>query len=151
MAELKSARRLSYKATYNQISPAATTRSDGKRPTKSLTRAIEKTAFVQSLRITPQELTVLKDQLSGRANVSADISPSTSSALSAIEILINDRTATSTLNNAAMFTQVDPPTLVAIANCLIAHRQTVSDRVNKSIADIVSAYRGAFVNGQRTK
>jgi hypothetical protein len=41
MADLKNSQRITYKATYNQISPTATIRSDGNSPTKSLSRAVE--------------------------------------------------------------------------------------------------------------
>jgi hypothetical protein len=75
MADLENSKRISYKAIYNQISPTATTGTSKNSPTKSLSRAIEKTAFVQSLRITPQELAGIKDQLSGRDKVPAKFSP----------------------------------------------------------------------------
>jgi hypothetical protein len=74
MADLKNSTRVSYKATYNQISPTTTTPPAGGGPTRSLSRAVEKAAFVQSLRITPQELAALKEQLSGRAAVAAEAS-----------------------------------------------------------------------------
>jgi hypothetical protein len=140
MANLKNSTRISYKATYNQISPTATTSAAGNGPTKLLRRAVEKTAFVQSLRIIPQELVSIKDQLSDGANVPAD----TQTALNAIEQLINDKTATSTLNNATLFGAIDSSTLVSIAKALIAYRQTIADTINKSIADILSAYRNSL-------
>ena len=143
MAELKNSQRISYKATYNQISPTATMRADGngknKNPVQSLKRALEKTAFLQALRIIPEELGAIKGSLKGTA-----IAASASPALSAIEKLIADKTATSALNNAALFAEISPATLVAVANSLIAHRQTVSDGANKSIAGIVSAYRNSL-------
>src|SRR4051794_23880876 len=99
MAELKSAQRISYKATYNQISPSATASSEGNSPTKSLTRAVEKTAFVQALRIIPQELAAITRELSSNPKTPPDALASQSSALSAIAKLIADNTAMSTLNN----------------------------------------------------
>ena len=153
MAELKNSQRISYKATYNQISPAATSRSDGngksptkslKSPTRSLMRAVEKTALIQALRIIPEELAVIKSSLSKRKNQSAVKAASLPAALSAIEKLIADKTGTSTLNNAALFAKIDPATLVAVANNVISYRQTVSDGVNKSVADIVSTYRNSL-------
>src|SRR2546425_3319891 len=137
MADLKNSQRISYKATYTQISPTATTRSNGSTPTKSLLRAVEKTAFVQSLRMIPQELAVLRKQLSGRGDVGAYLP----AALSAIEQLVNDNTGTSTLNNATLFAKIDASTLVAVATELIAHRQVIADGIDKNVAEILSAYR----------
>ena len=98
MADLRNSQRISYKATYNQISPTPVASRDGNPPPKSLLRAIEKTAFVQSLKIVPHELPILRDRMSrGAASaVTARLPP----ALAAIEKLISDTTATSTLNNA---------------------------------------------------
>ena len=144
MAELKNSQRISYKATYNQISPATTTRSDGETPTQSLFRAIEKTAFIQSLQIIPQEVASIKDRVLREAEVSPETSSSLVAALGAIEQLANDNTAMSTLNNAALFAKVDPSSLILIAKTLITHRQTIVDSVNKSIANIVSAYRNSL-------
>ncbi len=141
MADLKNSQRISYKATYNQISPPAVTRADGNNPTKSLRRAIEKTAFLQSLRIIPQELAGIRDRLTSRENLPIEIVESMPTVLEAIDQLINDKTATSTLSNATLFAEIDPSTLVAIANALIAHRQTTADAIIKSVADILSAYR----------
>jgi hypothetical protein len=146
MADLKNSQRISYKATYNQISAKAATASAGGRdrtPTVP-SRALEKTAFVQSLRIIPQELAAIKDQLPARAHVPANITAQIPAALAATKQLISDKTATSTLNNAALFGKIDPPTLVLIANKLIAHRQIVADAINRSVADILAAYRNSL-------
>ena len=62
MAELRNAQRISYKATYNQISPTATVHeppSSSRRPVPR--RAFDKAAFVQSLRIVAEELPVLEE------------------------------------------------------------------------------------------
>ena len=102
MAELKNSRRINYKATYNQISPAAALRADGAgtKPTKSLMRAIEKTAFVQALRIIPEELSALKGILSGTVGRPAAPASNLPVALEAIQKLIADKTSLSTLNGA---------------------------------------------------
>ena len=137
MAELRNAQRVSYKATYNQISPTATVHeppSSSRRPVPR--RAFDKAAFVQSLRIVAQELPVLKKATSRNASRAV--------AYAAVEQLVNDRTASSTLNNAAAFAHVDPSALMEIALQLAAYRKTVGDEVKKSVAGILSAYRGSF-------
>ncbi len=146
MAELKNSQRISYKATYNQISPTSTKNSDGKNtnPTQSLMRAVEKTAFVQALRVLPEELGVIKATLSRAARPPSIAAKEVTEAVGAIEKLIADKSSISALNNASLFAQIKPATLVVVANSLIAHRQTVSDAVNQSIAGIVSAYRGSL-------
>lgn len=144
MADLKNSQRISYKATYNQISPTAAVRTATGGPTKSLLRAVEKTAFVQSLRIIPQELAVLKEQLSGKRAAPKEMAANLPGVISAIEQLVNDTTATSTLNNAAAFASVDPSALILVANALIAHRQTIADNLNKSVANILSTYRSTL-------
>ena len=144
MAELKSSQRISYKATYNQISPSATADSDGTSPTSALMRAVEKTAFVQALRIIPQELAAITRELSSNPKTPPETLASQSSALSAIEKLLADKTAMSTLNNAALFASIAPSALVAVAKSVLAHRQTAYGAVNTTIASIVSAYRGAL-------
>ena len=145
MADLKNSQRVSYKATYNQISPTATIANVGGKPVLPPFRAVEKTAFIQSLRIIPQELTAIQRRLAGSAEAGEGDDEDIRKALAAIGQVINDHTATSTLNNAALFASVDPSTLVLIAHELIAYRQTVAAAINKSIADILSAYRGSLV------
>jgi len=145
MADLKNSQRISYKATYSQISPTATLQAPKNNPTKSLSRAVEKTAFVQSLRIIPQELVDIKRQFSRQSDVSADAVGKLPAALSAVEKLVKDDTATSTLNNAAVFAKIDPSTLVLIAQKLIARRQTIADGINRSIANILLAYRKSLI------
>ena len=141
MAELKNSQRVTYKATYNQISPTATVASaTGGGQTKLPTRALEKAAFVQSLRIVTAELATLKKGARGNQKAAVD----------AVESIVNDQTGTSTLNHAAAFAQVDPAALVAIAKQIVAHRQTVSDRVTQSVAQILTAYRGALAAGTPT-
>jgi hypothetical protein len=146
MAELKNSQRISYKATYNQISPSVTKGGDGttSSPTQSLMRAVEKTSFVQALRVLPEELSAAKAALFKAAPSSAVSAADLSGVLAAIETLIADKTASSTLNNAPLFAQITPVTLVTFANGLIADRQTTANAINQSIADIVSAYRGSL-------
>jgi hypothetical protein len=135
MADLKNAQRISYKATYNQISPSSVT----------LRRTVEKTAFVQSLRIIPQELASIRDLLTGPNNLPGATAVSVSTALEAINQLINDKTETSTLHNAPLFAEIDPSVLVDIAQALISIRQTAVEAINQSVADILSAYRKSLV------
>jgi len=70
MAELKNAQRVTYKATYNQISPTAAVRgtTDAAGGAGGLPlRAFDKAAFVQSLRIVADELPTLKKATSSNA------------------------------------------------------------------------------------
>ena len=134
MAELKNAQRVTYKATYNQISPTATVRGTtdaaGREGAPPL-RAFDKAAFVQSLRIVADELPTLKKATSSNAAGRA--------AYAAVEGLVNDRTASSTLNNAAAFAKVDPQALVAIATALKAHRKSIADGITSSVAGVASS------------
>lgn len=142
MAELKNSRRISYKATYNQTSPTATLSAEGAPvdPTKTLMRAVEKTAFVQSLRIIPEELGILQKTVPPTAAQPAAVA----TALQAIQTLISDKTGLSTINNAAAFAKIDPLVLVAIANALAGYRQTVLSGIDQSIANVISAYRNSL-------
>jgi hypothetical protein len=140
MTALKNSQRISYKATYNQISPTATSSSN---TTSSLQRAVEKTAFIQSLRIVPQELASLKKQLSGDAKVPTDLVKIVPMALNAISKLINDQTASATLNNANLFAKIPPAALTLIAGALITLRGSIADSITSAIADIFAAYRSA--------
>ncbi len=144
MTSLKNSQRISYKATYSQISPTAPLRADGGNPTTSLMRAVEKTAFVQSLRIVPQELAHLREQVASGA--ASDPSATLPDAISAIAALIADRSASSTLNNAGRFAKISPATLVLIANALITDRDNLAQQITKSVADILTAYRAAVLS-----
>ena len=141
MAELKNAQRVTYKATYNQISPTATVRGTtdaaGGQGAVPL-RAFDKAAFVQSLRIVADELPILKKATSSNAAGRA--------AYAAVEGLVNDRTASSTLNNAAAFAKVDPQALVAIATALTAHRKSVADGITSPVAGVLVAYRDSLAS-----
>src|SRR5262245_29570200 len=108
MAELRNSNRVSYKATYNQISPRATLHPSNGGGTP-LMRAVEKAAFIQALKIVPAELPILRKQTAGATGVTR---AALSTAFEAIESLVKDRTASSTLNHAAAFSRIEPATLV---------------------------------------
>src|SRR5258708_6904678 len=120
MASLKNAQRISYKATYCQISPTQTATVSRGSPTGKLRRAVEKTAFVQALRIVAPELAALRKQ-SVAASTAAHGAQS-ADMYQAIERLIADQTGTSTLNNAALFADIAPATLITFAQELAAYR-----------------------------
>jgi hypothetical protein len=141
MAELKNAHRVTYKATYNQISPTATvgaTTDPAGGEGAVLLRAFDKAAFLQSLRIVADELPILKKATSSNAAGRA--------AYAAVEGLVTDRTASSTLNNAAAFAKVDPRALVAIATALRAHRRSVVDGITSSVAEVLGAFRDSLAS-----
>jgi hypothetical protein len=145
MAQLKNSQRISYKATYCQISPTSPASAEGGGGVTSLTRAVEKTAFLQSLRITPQELSYLTEQLTAAGSkVPPDVRADLPDALKALARLVADVTGTSTLNNAALFAKIRPSTLVYIAKALVSYREAVSQTITKSVADILAAYRAAL-------
>src|SRR6186713_3089585 len=109
MSGLKNAQRISYKATYNQISPTALAKEDPRNPKdpgKSHMRAVEKAAFIQSLGIIASELASLKGRLSEAATAPGGGAGNIGPALEAIQALIDDPTATSTLNSAHLFANV---------------------------------------------
>jgi hypothetical protein len=143
MAERKNAQRVSYKATYNQISPVSTVaNSDGAGRTKLPSRALDKAAFVQSLGIVPAELPILKKRA---AASDSDITRTElRAAMNAVERIVNDRTSSSTLANSSAFAEISPVALAIIARELAAHRQTVADEVNDSVGKIVTAYRDSL-------
>ena len=101
-------------------------------------RAFDKAAFVQSLRIVAEELPILKKATSSNAAGRA--------AYAAVEGLVNDRTASSTLNNAAAFAKVDPQALVAIATALKGHRKSVADGITSSVAGVLAAFRDSLAS-----
>jgi hypothetical protein len=153
MSGLKNAQRISYKATYNQISPTAPVKGDPqnpKDPGKSHMRAVEKAAFIQSLGIIASELASLKSQPPRAATASGGGASNIGPALEAIQALIDDPTATSTLNSAHLFANVEPDALVLIATELAARRQVIADEIGKSIAGILTAYRGALAPAPAT-
>jgi hypothetical protein len=140
MADLKNSQRISYKATYNQIGASATigdtgaqegVGEEGGRKDRRF-RAVEKAAFVQALRIIPQELAPLRRHVSGAAGKEV---------LAAVEQLVNDSRSASTLINASRFAEIDHTALVEVAEGLIAHRRSVANAIDKSVAGILSAHR----------
>ena len=145
MADLRNAQRISYKATYNQVSPKATiadtgTKDGGRdegRDRKGRFRAMEKAAFVQALRIAPEELPFLKRRLAGRGqHTDAD-------SLAAVEQLVSDQRPGSTVLNASRFSDITPSVLVDIAHALIDYREEAAAAINKSLAQILVAHREA--------
>jgi hypothetical protein len=70
MASLSHAQRISYKATYCQIGPAQTATVTSVPPTGRLSRAVEKTAFVQSLRVVAAELAAIRRQSASPSDAS---------------------------------------------------------------------------------
>jgi hypothetical protein len=145
MADLRNSQRISYKATYNQISAAATIADTGTQDgvsdegggRKGRFRAVEKVAFVQALRIVADELPPLRRRLA-ESGEHAD-------AFAAVEQLVNDGRPGSTLLNASRFAEIRPSVLVDIAESLFDHRESVSAAINKSLAGILAAHRQAQV------
>lgn len=151
MADLRNSQRISYKATYNQISPAVTAAKRG--GPLPLLRAVEKAAFAQSLQINETELAELERALGGSADGgkgeagvagTAAADNAALQALAAIRQLVTDNTGTSTLNNAALFADIAPATLIEVAGVLVTYRETVAAAVTKSVAGILTAYRSAL-------
>jgi len=141
VADLRNSQRISYKATYNQISPAGRVTD---KPSYQLGRAVEKTAFVQALAIVPAELDAIKRQHPGGQDGGQD-NGGVGQALAAIEALISDRTRTSTLNNAALFAEVDAAALVQLGTELAAIRDAARAAVDKTVASILVAFRASLV------
>jgi hypothetical protein len=147
MSDLRNSQRISYKATYNQVSPTATISDTGEqngdrnqgRIRQGPFRAVEKVAFVQALRIVPEELSRIKQQLAKRADEVA--SEDHANAIAAIEQLVNDRRPASTLLNASQFSEISSTVLIDLAESLMDHRQTVSASIDESLAKILSAHR----------
>jgi Type II secretion system (T2SS), protein G len=140
MGNLTNSKRISYKATYNQISPSATVKA-AVQPTG---RAFEKAAFVQSLAIVPSELAVLNKSSPEREAGTTITKAQLSAALKAISTLVADQSTLSTFNNAALFSAVSPAVLTYIAGQLATSRQQLSNVINRSLSDIVSAYRNSM-------
>jgi type II secretory pathway pseudopilin PulG len=143
MADLKNSQRISYKATYVNKSPTTTVRTttNPNVPAQGPMKAVEKTAFLQSLAIIPEELATLRKTMAESAAGSRGKKESSVDALNAIEKLISDKSSSSTLNNAALFANIDSAVLVRIAEALIALRETTADRINKAVAGVISGYR----------
>lgn len=160
MSNLTNSKRVSYKATYNQVSPIAAAsamtgrggngKASGKpgtisnvSPQQTGARPFEKAAFIQTLDIAPTEAAALRGIKLPR-NSAAVTQQQLATAISAISALVADQSSTSTLNNAKLFRAVEPAALSMIVNHLIAQRQTLADTVTRLIADIVTAYRNSL-------
>ena len=141
MADLRNSQRISYKATYNQISAAATIADTGTQDgvshegggRKGRFRAVEKAAFVQTLRIVAEELPLLRRRLAE--------SSEHAEAFAAVEQLVSDRRPGATLLNASRFADIRPSVLVDLAHSLIDHREEAAAAINESLAGILAAHR----------
>lgn len=143
MPDLTNSKRISYKATYVQRSPS-NTEQVGDVPRTHLMRAVEKTAFVQSLEIRPAELVAIMD-LAAVPTAAGANQAGTTAAFQAIRTLITDPTASSTLNNAALFANVDYKALVQVAERLAAYRASVSERIKAALAAIITGYKESLI------
>jgi hypothetical protein len=149
MGDLTNSQRTSYKATYCQLGPSATAQgggggnngvgSVGHAPAASsaLMRAIEKTAFVQSLRVKPSEITALTKQFTAN--------PGITKAMTAIGHLVADSTATSTLNNASQFASVSSSDLTTVAKALATYREGVKQAITSTVSQILTAHRHSLI------
>ncbi|NTX25774.1 type II secretion system protein GspG [Burkholderia pyrrocinia] len=160
MSNLTNSKRISYKATYNQVSPKTTLASSGSGTTTGRTgkpfggltttgkagaplssaRPFEKTVFIQGLKIVPSEAAELTN-LRRPPATSGITQAKLTTALNAISALVSDQSTTSTLNNAAAFAEVDAATLRYLVGQLSVLRQNLADVVTRNIADIAAAYR----------
>lgn len=149
MSDLRNSQRISYKATYNQVSPKATIADTGSgTPGRGNQggarggrfRAVEKAAFLKSLRILPHELTATRRRMATPTGKDADASTA-DDALAALEQLVNDRRPGAVLLNAARFSEVAPERLVDVAQALLDHRASVSASIDGAMADILEAHR----------
>jgi len=152
MADLKNSTRINYKATYNQISPGVPKQdpppSDHNNPNqpqqpvsgvKLLKRAMEKAVFVQTLQIIPQELNALKD--AGRERYHDARAKGAANLWNALDAIVNDSSATSTLKNAAAFADIPGDQLVDFAYQLLDFRKKMADTIDKNIAGILLKYK----------
>ncbi|MEO8147437.1 MAG: type II secretion system protein GspG [Bacteroidia bacterium] len=140
MADLKNSQRINYKATYNQISPGISDSrdpKDPKHPGNTLKRGLEKAAFIQSLRIAQQELIPLKGHFIERdANKKESIK-----IFNAIELLVNDKTSSSTLNNASNFSEIHYSKLLEVAHTLVEYRDRIAETIDRNVAEIILKYK----------
>jgi type II secretion system (T2SS) protein G len=143
MADLKNSQRISYKATYNQISPGVKQTETPHQPPPAvvqLKRGLEKAAFVQSLQVRPQELSGLKGTYLERSHNDATRKEAIE-LYNAIELLVNDGSASSTLNNASNFSSIHYESIAEFANALLEYRQRISSGIDAAVVQIVSAYK----------
>ncbi len=146
MSDLKNSQRISYKATYVQVSPKTPVGQNPANPTAKLGRAVEKTGFVQAVRVTGPELEAVRKPLidkqkdeKGKANATA--------MLDAIQQLTNDTTSKSSINNAALFSKVSPALLTDFANSVLNYRKDITSSINSSVADIVTGFKNSMLQG----
>ncbi|WP_445143323.1 type II secretion system protein GspG [Dyella sp. Tek66A03] len=142
MTDLKNSQRISYKATYAQISSTALPNANGLHRIK-LNRAVEKAAFVQSLRVQDRELAALRRGVAGAVNGEA-ADPELASAINAIAKLVGDKTANSTMNNAAAFAAIDPEKLAIFGRMLANQRKEISNQASTLLAHVTTQYRNAL-------
>lgn len=133
MADLGNSRRISYKATYNQISGSSVVSESAGIPR----RAMEKAAFIQSLRLRTKELAAIRRGLSREETPSA----AHEKALRAVARLVADETATSTLNHAAEFSEVTAQALAEIARAVIGRRRRTGAQVDSVLTSMGAAHR----------
>lgn len=134
MANLKNSQRISYKATYVQISP-----KDSSRPgtgVQRLKRPLEKAAFLQSLNIRSAEVDALAKN---KEKFPAAL-------ISAVNKMVSDPSGMSTLNSAALFADIDYKQVSAFASALLDYRTTLAASANRQIADIVEAHKKSFTS-----
>jgi hypothetical protein len=143
MGDLKNSQRISYKATYNQISPGVKQSETPQQPTPAvlnLRRGLEKAAFVQSLLVRQQELSAIRGSFIDRARNDANRKEALE-VINVIDLLVNDQSASSTLNNAANFSPIHFERIAEFANTLLDYRQRISSSINAAIGQIESAYK----------
>lgn len=167
MADLKNSQRISYKATLVQVNPSVIKEEEPKNPKqepknpkeepkhphkktknsnyieKKLKRAIEKSAFVQSFRITKNELNHLKEHYFNLAKETKE--ERILAVYTAIESLVEDRTSTSTLNNASNFAEINYTLLIDVANLIIDHRDSIAGAINHDLAKISTKYKASQI------
>ncbi len=144
MSDLPNSRRVSYKATYVQTkfpgqsnNSSGGPRSPGRRDRDLRTRALDKTAFVQGLRITRSELATLRKQVSRRShsNRKAELA-----AINAIENLVTDRSLTASVRNARHFAEVSTKALISTAGNLADDRAQTFKRATEIVSSITKQY-----------
>src|SRR5258708_23229929 len=142
--DLKNSQRISYKATSVQKSATTKSSDNPKDGHNSHMKAVEKAAFIQMLRLIPEELTTIKRRSMDEAVDSGERAALTG-ALGAIETLISDTTASSTLNNASLFAKIDSGLLIKIPDFVIAPRVSTAEAIKVAIAQISAAYKESLI------
>jgi hypothetical protein len=158
MSNLTNSKRVSYTATYNQVSPTASSKgstdqgnqnagdggSVGKAPVQPAgSRPFEKAALVQALDLVPAEVQELRQAVQP-AGVAGASGAELKAALDAIAALVADQSPTATMNNVKLFRQIAPAALRDIVKQLIVQRQALSKRITARIGNVVGAYRASL-------